>query len=97
MCNCVSNVNWMLRNKACIAICVVVVFVYRSSQLQGKCICPPGSACYNRMSCDLATWLHYAERCQPGTSVHKIHMNCISHVTLRHLLTPLGCVYNRSL
>jgi hypothetical protein len=35
--------------------------------------------------------------CQPGTSVHKIHVNCISHVTVRHLLTHLGCVYNRSL
>jgi hypothetical protein len=30
---------------------------------------------------------HY---CQHGTSVHKIHVNCISHVTLRHLLTHLG-------
>jgi hypothetical protein len=36
-------------------------------------------------------------RSQPGTSVHKVHVNCISHVTLRHLLTHLGCVYNRSL
>jgi hypothetical protein len=35
--------------------------------------------------------------CQPGTSVHKIHVNCITHVTLRHWLTHLGCVYNRSL
>jgi hypothetical protein len=35
--------------------------------------------------------------CQPGTSVHNIHVNCISHVTLRHRLTHLGCVYNRSL
>jgi hypothetical protein len=33
----------------------------------------------------------------PGTSVHKVHVNYISHVTLRHLLTHLGCVYNRSL
>ena len=24
-------------------------------------------------------------------------MNCISHVTLRHMLTHIGCVYNRSL
>jgi hypothetical protein len=35
--------------------------------------------------------------CQHGTSVHKVHVNCISHVTLSHLLTHLGCVYNRSL
>jgi hypothetical protein len=35
--------------------------------------------------------------CQPGTSVHRLHVNCISHVTLRHLLTHLGCVYNRSI
>jgi hypothetical protein len=34
--------------------------------------------------------------CQPGTSVHG-YMYCISHVTLRHLLTHLGCVYNRSM
>jgi hypothetical protein len=32
--------------------------------------------------------------CQPGTSVHG-YMYCISHVTLRHLLTHLSCVYNR--
>jgi hypothetical protein len=37
------------------------------------------------------------KRCQPGTSVQRIHVNCISHVTLRHWLTHLGCVYNRSL
>ena len=35
--------------------------------------------------------------CQPGTSVHKVHVNCISHVILCHLLTHLGCVYNRSM
>jgi hypothetical protein len=35
-------------------------------------------------------------KCQPGTSVHG-YMYCISHVTLRHLLTHLGCVYNRSM
>jgi hypothetical protein len=35
--------------------------------------------------------------CQPGTSVHKVHVNCITQVTLRHWLTHLGCVYNRSL
>jgi hypothetical protein len=35
--------------------------------------------------------------CQPGTSGHRVHVNCISHVTLRHLLTHLGCVYNRSI
>jgi hypothetical protein len=34
---------------------------------------------------------------QPGTSVHRVHVNCISHVTLRHLLTHLGYVYNRSM
>jgi hypothetical protein len=35
--------------------------------------------------------------CQPGTSDHKIPVNCISHVSLRHLLTHVGCRYNRSL
>ena len=35
--------------------------------------------------------------CQPGTSVHRVHVNSISHVILRHLLTHLGCVYNRSM
>jgi hypothetical protein len=35
--------------------------------------------------------------CQPGTSVHRVQVNCISHVTLRYLLTHLGCVYNRSM
>ena len=35
--------------------------------------------------------------CQHGTPVHKVYVNCISHVTLRHLLTHLGCVYNLSL
>jgi hypothetical protein len=34
---------------------------------------------------------------QHGTSVHKVHVNCISHVTLRHRLTDLVCLYNRSL
>jgi hypothetical protein len=53
-CQCVSSVSWVLRINACIAICVVL---YRSSQLRGKFTCPPGSACYNRMSCDIATWL----------------------------------------
>jgi hypothetical protein len=37
----------------CIAICCrVVMYVYRSSQLRGKRNCPPGSACYNKISCD---------------------------------------------
>jgi hypothetical protein len=40
--------------------------------------------------------LHVAA-CQPDTSVHMVHVNCISHVTLRHLLTHLGCVYSRSM
>jgi hypothetical protein len=35
--------------------------------------------------------------CQPGTSVHRVHVNCISHVTLHRVLTYLGCVYNRSM
>jgi hypothetical protein len=35
--------------------------------------------------------------CQPGTSIHRIHVNCISHVTIRHMLTHLSCVYNRSM
>jgi hypothetical protein len=30
------------------------MFVYRSSRLRGKCTCPSGSACYNRISCDLS-------------------------------------------
>jgi hypothetical protein len=38
-----------------------------------------------------------APQCQPGTSVHKVHVNCVSHVTLLCLLTHLGCVYNRSM
>jgi hypothetical protein len=38
-----------------------------------------------------------ASQCQLGTSVHKVHVNCVSHMTLRHLLTHLGCVYSRSL
>jgi hypothetical protein len=37
------------------------------------------------------------ELCQPGTSVHRVHVDCISHVTLCHLLTHLGYVYNRSM
>jgi hypothetical protein len=37
----------------CIAICCrVVMYVYRSSQLRGKRTYPPGSACYNKISCD---------------------------------------------
>jgi hypothetical protein len=56
--NCISSVNSMLRINVCIAICVVVVYVYGSSKLRGKCTCPPASACYNSMSCDIATWLH---------------------------------------
>jgi hypothetical protein len=38
-----------------------------------------------------------APQCQLGTSVHKVHVNCVSHVTLLYLLTHLGCVYNRSM
>jgi hypothetical protein len=38
-----------------------------------------------------------APQCQLGTSVHKVHVNCVSYMTLRHLLTRLGCVYSRSL
>jgi hypothetical protein len=38
-----------------------------------------------------------APQCQLGTSVHKVHVNCVSYMTLRHLLTHLGCVYSRSL
>ncbi|KAF2821741.1 hypothetical protein CC86DRAFT_99967 [Ophiobolus disseminans] len=34
--------------------------------------------------------------CQPGTSVHMVHCGLYLHVTLSHLLTHLGCVYNRS-
>jgi hypothetical protein len=30
------------------------MFVYRSSQLRGKCTCPPGSACDNNISCDFS-------------------------------------------
>jgi curved DNA-binding protein CbpA len=50
---------------------------------------PPSSRRDIRWNCILS--------CQPGTSVHRVHVNCISHVTLRHLLTHLGCVYNRSM
>jgi hypothetical protein len=35
--------------------------------------------------------------CQPGTSVHKVHCELHPHVTLSHLITHLGCVYNRSM
>jgi hypothetical protein len=38
-----------------------------------------------------------APQCQLSTSVHKVHVNCVSHMTLRHLLTHIGCVYSRSL
>jgi hypothetical protein len=38
-----------------------------------------------------------APQCQPGTSVHKVHVNCVSHVTPLYLLTHPGCVYNRSM
>jgi predicted SnoaL-like aldol condensation-catalyzing enzyme len=46
---------------------------------------------------ELSQAMRNAISCQPGTSVHRVHVNCISHVTLRHLLTHLGCVYNRSM
>jgi hypothetical protein len=48
-------------------------------------------------SCPSTPNLIRKQICQPGTSVHRIHVNCISHVTLCHWLTHLGCVYNRSL
>jgi hypothetical protein len=35
------------------------MLVYRSSQLRGKCTCPSGSACYNRISCDSAHVVTY--------------------------------------
>jgi len=35
--------------------------------------------------------------CQTGTLVHLVHGELHPHVTLRHLLTHRGCVYNRSL
>jgi hypothetical protein len=41
--------------------------------------------------------MEYNVFCQHGTPVHKVHVNCTSHVTLRHLLTHTGCVYNLSL
>jgi hypothetical protein len=45
----------VLRINACIAICCrVVMSVYRSSRLRGKCTCLTGSACYNEISCDPA-------------------------------------------
>jgi hypothetical protein len=34
--------------------------------------------------------------CQPGTLVHKVYRELHPHVTLSHLLTHLGSVYNRS-
>lgn len=52
-CNWVSSINWVLLINVCIAICCcVAMFVYKSSQLRGKCMCLPGSACYNKISCD---------------------------------------------
>jgi hypothetical protein len=36
-----------------------VMFVYRSSRLRGKCTCPTGSACYNKISCDPAHVVTY--------------------------------------
>jgi hypothetical protein len=42
--------------------------MYRSSQLRGNCTCPPGSACYNRISCDLATWLQNRPVISEGTA-----------------------------
>jgi hypothetical protein len=35
--------------------------------------------------------------CQPGTLVHKVHRDLRPDMTLNHLLTHLGCVYNRSI
>jgi hypothetical protein len=55
-CNCVSSVkSGCCGSTLVFAICCrVVISVYRSSQLRGKCTCPLGSACYNRISCDSA-------------------------------------------
>jgi hypothetical protein len=42
--------------------------------------------------------LHDASlKCQPGTLVLEVHRELRPHVTLSHLLTHLGCVYNRSM
>jgi hypothetical protein len=43
------------------------MFVYRSSRLRGKCTCPSGSACYNRISCDPA---HVATNCLHRPNPH---------------------------
>jgi hypothetical protein len=53
-CYFVSSVSWVLRINACIAICCCCVVISGSSQLRGNCTCPPGSACYNRISCNPA-------------------------------------------
>jgi hypothetical protein len=63
ICQCVSSVSWVLRINAYIAICSIVLCCVlvrvQELSLRGRCTCPPGSACYNRISCDIATWLQY--------------------------------------
>jgi hypothetical protein len=36
-------------------------------------------------------------KCQHGTSVYKVHVNCISDMTFCYLLTHLGCIYSCSM
>jgi hypothetical protein len=76
---------------------VVVMLVYRSSQLRGKCTCPSGSACYNRISCDsahvvtleeLMVFIEPLEDMANKAEVRKIVSLCRSFLSLRE-----GTVY----
>jgi hypothetical protein len=55
-CNCVSSVRLGAADQRlyCYLLCCCDVRSYRSSQLRGKCTCLLGSACYNRILCNLA-------------------------------------------
>jgi hypothetical protein len=94
----VSSVSWVLRINACIAMCVVVL--YRSSQLRGKCTCPPGSACYDRMSCDIATWLHFRRQNLRNLSYSGLwryppqHRPSASRPTAGGAVTSCTCIRN---
>ena len=56
ICHCGSSIGLGAADQRlyCYLLCCSVMFSYRSSRLRGKCTCPPGSACYNRISCDPA-------------------------------------------
>jgi hypothetical protein len=47
------------------------------------------------MSADIRTFVGVV--CQPGALVCKVRCELYPHVTIRYLLTHLGCVYNRSM